>query len=151
MKSQHKKRGAMLITVGCFFLLLGVFGLFNPKSQPEKRISGALACMTVGLPLLGLGTWRMWDASKQQQQENRDRLQSTFYRLIQESNGQLTVLTFAMAAQLSAQEAKQYLDEKAKEFDANFAVTEENGVCYLFEIRKSAIGNLPNSGGHLEA
>jgi hypothetical protein len=43
------------------------------------------------------------------------------------------------------------LDEKAKEFDANFAVTEENGVCYLFEIRKSAIGNLPNSGGHLEA
>jgi hypothetical protein len=37
-----------------------------------------------------------------------------------------------MEAQLSATAAQQYLDEKAKEFDADFGVNEEGGIFYYF-------------------
>ncbi len=99
-------------------------------------MSGALVWITLGLPLVGLGNWRGWRASQQEQKAKSDRLVSAFYRLLQQSNGQITVLDFAMATELPAQEAKEYLDEKAKEFDAYFLVTEGNGICYQFETRK---------------
>lgn len=151
MKPKKKKRGAVLLSIGGFFLLLAVFGLFDSKHTPQRRISNALGGITFGLPLLGLGGWQAWGTYQQQQQEKRDRLQSTFYRLLQENNGQIAALDFAMATQLSAQEAKQYLDEQAKEFDADFTVTQGNGICYQFETGKSAKHHLPIQDSQLEA
>jgi large subunit ribosomal protein L7/L12 len=136
MKPKKKKPGSVLISIGCFFLLVAAIWLYNPNRVMEKKMSGALVWITLGLPLVGLGNWRGWRASQQEQKAKSDRLVSAFYRLLQQSNGQITVLDFAMATELPAQEAKEYLDEKAKEFDAYFLVTEGNGICYQFETRK---------------
>mgnify|MGYP006275889711 CR=1 FL=1 len=54
--------------------------------------------------------------------------------MVQENNGKLTVLRFAMEAQLPGKEARQYLDEKAREFQASFDVTENGDVTYLFHL-----------------
>jgi hypothetical protein len=54
--------------------------------------------------------------------------------MLQQNQGRVTVLGFAMHSQLPAVVARQYLDEKAKEFNANFQVNEEGAVSYHFDI-----------------
>ena len=54
--------------------------------------------------------------------------------MLLENQGRVTLLSFAMQSQLPAAEAKQYLDKKAKEFNANFQVTEEGAVSYHFDV-----------------
>ncbi|QKQ73180.1 hypothetical protein [Nostoc sp. TCL240-02] len=44
----------------------------------------------------------------------------------------ITVLQLAKNAEISTQLAKQYLDEKAKELNADFEVNEEGNVLYHF-------------------
>ena len=136
MKPKKKKPGSVLIKIGCFFLFIAAIWLYYPNRAIEKKMNGALIWSTLGLPLVGIGSWRGWRASQQEQKAKSDRLLSAFYRLLQQSNGQITVLDFAKETELPAQEAKEYLDEKAKEFDAYFLVTEANGICYQFEVKK---------------
>jgi hypothetical protein len=69
---------------------------------------------------------------QQAEKRKRDRLQSIFYWLLKEGKGQLTLLSFAMEAQLSAEAARQYLDQKAKEFNATFGVCDGGGIVYIF-------------------
>ena len=71
---------------------------------------------------------------KQAKKELSDRLQSTFYQLIKQGNGQITVLQFAMEAKLAPKLAKEYLDEKAIELDAHFTTDNIGGVYYQFHI-----------------
>jgi hypothetical protein len=54
--------------------------------------------------------------------------------MIQENNGRITLLGFAMQSQLPASVAKQYLDDQAKLFNANFQISEEGGISYHFEV-----------------
>jgi hypothetical protein len=71
---------------------------------------------------------------KQGQKEISDRVRSTFYRLVTEHNGQITILRFAMEAELSGQEARQYLDQRAKEFNATFDVLDGGNIAYHFDL-----------------
>ncbi|MFB2773480.1 hypothetical protein ACE1AT_30050 [Pelatocladus sp. BLCC-F211] len=71
---------------------------------------------------------------KQHQKLLSDRLQSIFYRLLEEKSGTISVLSFAKEAQISGDEAKHYLDAKAKEFNATFDVNPQGGVYYHFHI-----------------
>jgi large subunit ribosomal protein L7/L12 len=61
-----------------------------------------------------------------------DRFNSTFFRLLSEGNGQITLLQFAKETQLSIEEARQFLDEKAQEFNATFDTDEKGGISYYF-------------------
>jgi hypothetical protein len=54
--------------------------------------------------------------------------------MLQDNHGRVTVLGFAMQSQLPAAHARQYLDEKAQEFNANFKVNEEGAVSYHFDV-----------------
>jgi hypothetical protein len=67
-------------------------------------------------------------------QQKNQHLRSQFYQILQTNNGRITLLGFAMQSQLPAAEAKEYLDQKAKEFNANFQVNEEGGVSYHFDL-----------------
>ena len=101
----------------------------------------ALHGLIFGVPTTVLGIWMALGLYRQSQQEKKsmkletsDRLQSIFYRLIQENHGRVTILSFAMQSQLPAATAKQYLDEQAKQFNANFKVNEDGGVSYHFDV-----------------
>lgn len=94
-----------------------------------------------GVPTLILGGWMTLSLYKQGRhdkkalkQQSEERLQSVFYQMLQENKGRVTVLGFAMQSQLPAPVAKKFLDERAKEFNANFKVSEEGGVSYHFDI-----------------
>ena len=57
-----------------------------------------------------------------------------FFRLVKEGEGRITLMRFAMEAQLSGEEAKQFLAQKVKEFDGNFDVSEQGDIAYRFQF-----------------
>lgn len=73
----------------------------------------------------------------QQQKKKLAHLNTIFYRLIQDTRGRITALDFAIKANLSGEEARQYLEERAVEFSAQFEVSEKGGVMYCFETTPS--------------
>lgn len=101
-----------------------------------------------GVPTTLLGGWLVLGMYQQKRRnakalvaEKNDNLQlqeqvklSQFYQMLQTNNGKITLLSFAMQSQLPAAEAKDFLDQKAKEFNANFQVSEEGSVSYHFDL-----------------
>lgn len=162
MKTAEKLAAAWLLTMGFMFVMLSAAAVFN-KTTREKSITLPLAWdgsiefspatdtyvvdntavegLIFGVPTLTLGTWLALGLYRQSRQEKKalnqqvsDRLQSIFYEMLKENHGRITVLGFAMQSQLPAANARQYLDEKAKEFNANFKVNEEGAVSYHFDV-----------------
>ncbi|MBD6615855.1 hypothetical protein FNW02_08435 [Komarekiella sp. 'clone 1'] len=159
MKTAEKLAAGWLLTLGFMFVTLSVsavieknatnkinvypkdeydFTAQNPTYQDDNTAVGGLV---FGVPTLILGGWLalgLYSQSRQQKkalnQQASDRLQSVFYEMLEENNGRMTVLGFAMQSQLPAADARQYLDKKAKEFNANFKVSEEGAVSYHFEV-----------------
>lgn len=110
---------------------------YEATTNPSMGVGG----FVFGVPTAILGAWltlSLYRQSKHEkkmlQQEMSDRLQSVFYRMIQENHGRVTLLGFAMQSQLPPGTAKEYLDSRAKEFNANFKISEEGSVSYLFDI-----------------
>jgi len=161
MKTAEKLAAAWLLTMGFMFVTLSAAEVFN-KTTTEKSITLPVAWdgsfefsqtntpviddttverLIFGIPTLTLGTWLALGLYRQSRQEKKalneqvsDRLQSIFYEMLQKNHGRITVLGFAMQSQLPAAHARQYLDEKAKDFNANFKVNEEGAVSYHFDV-----------------
>jgi hypothetical protein len=159
MKTAEKLAAGWLLTLGFMFVTLSVSAVLeknatnnvsvypkdeynfpapNPTYEDDNTAVGGLV---FGVPTLILGGWLalgLYSQSRQQKkalnQQASDRLQSVFYEMLEENNGRMTVLGFAMQSQLPAADARQYLDQKAKEFNANFKVSEEGAVLYHFEV-----------------
>lgn len=115
--------------------LVYVIGLLLAVGVTFTLLRMLLPLLRVMLPIAaGWWLWRRWQRTHQLQQASLD---AVFYQLLQEHRGQITVLDFAMTARLSAATAKEYLDARAKDFSAQFEVTERGDVYYLFPTLKS--------------
>ena len=161
MKTAGKLATGWLLTLGFMFMTLSVSAMIEkntmlqPISPGIEEFAGdyvnqdavyvldntALDGLIFGVPTSVLGIWMALGLYRQSRQEKKamrleasDRLQSVFYRLIQENHGRVTVLSFAMQSQLPAATAKKYLDEQAKQFNANFKVNEDGAVSYHFDV-----------------
>ncbi|MGP1375289.1 MAG: hypothetical protein ACTS3T_20840 [Almyronema sp.] len=138
------KKSAQTVGSGCL-LLLGLFLLglfvavaFAPENASDRADLLAAAAIFGGPPLLA-GGWWAWRLRTQVQQAKiaqaeaaQAQLQQTFFQLIDENSGSLSVLQFARATGMSGQEARAYLDERAKEFGADFSVGEQGEFFYQF-------------------
>lgn len=133
-----------------------------PRRRSSRMSDQPLTLLIVGLFVLGFtiallklllpflllggivyGGWKVWQWRQQRSQEQeaaqqaRERqLDGIFYRLVQEHRGELSVLDFAMETESSADVARQFLDRKAIEFDAQFRTTPEGQVLYCFYSQK---------------
>ncbi|NEU72459.1 hypothetical protein PI95_007690 [Hassallia byssoidea VB512170] len=161
MKTAGKLASGWLLTLGFMFMTLSVSAALNKISMQnasrrlpvdwdeefvdtnatypdDNTIVGGLV---FGVPTLILGGWLAFGLYRDTQQEKKminqqvsDRLQSLFYQMLTENNGRVTVLSFAMQSQLPAAVAREYLDEKAQEFHANFKVSEDGAISYHFDV-----------------
>jgi hypothetical protein len=160
MKTAEKLAAGWLLTLGFMFLTISAKAALEQIAAPPTYIpvtdvndfsapnvtyqsddDTAIRGLVFGIPSLTLGAWLALELYRQSRQEKKalnqqfsDRLQSTFYEMLQENQGRVTVLGFAMQSQLPAANAREYLDEKAKEFNANFKVNEEGAVSYHFDV-----------------
>ncbi|MCV3214986.1 hypothetical protein OGM63_15935 [Plectonema radiosum NIES-515] len=162
MKTAGKLASGWLLTLGFMFMTLSASALFNkiaiekasrrlPVDFEEQEFvaqnttypdnNTVVGGLVFGVPTLILGGWLAFGLYRESQQEKKminqqvsDRLQSLFYQMLTENNGRVTVLSFAMQSQLPAAVAREYLDEKAQEFHANFKVSEDGAISYHFDV-----------------
>lgn len=140
MKLLTKLSTGSMLFLGFFFCMISASALpdLQDKNRNSLEIREAkdtmLAGVALGVPLLVGGSWLIWGAKQQNQKQLRDRLQSTFYDLVEKNQGRISVLLFAKEANITGTEAKQYLDLKAKEFNALFDLSNEGGIYYYFHL-----------------
>ncbi|MGF1519008.1 MAG: hypothetical protein ACFCVB_14575 [Nodosilinea sp.] len=77
--------------------------------------------------LIGLALWG-W----QRRRAREIALHQVFYAQIAAHQGRISVLDFAIAAQLTGSEARQFLDQRAKDFWGDFEPTPGGDVLYTF-------------------
>jgi len=130
----RKISAGVLLISGIFCLLVAAYTPVDKEVNQEDKLSHAVAFLVLGLPLTAVGTWTVWGLHRDSQKEKTAHIDFTFYRLIEEGQGQITLMRFARDTQLTDAEAKVYLDEKAKAFNANFDVSPEGGVSYSFHL-----------------
>jgi ribosomal protein L7/L12 len=143
MKLITKIAAGALLGFGIPISFLALAAMLDAKNTSQNKWESGLALVTLGLPPTVLGGWLALGSQRAGQREDRDRLQSMFFRLLKESNGHLTVIRFAMESGLDGEAAKSYLDDRAKEFNAIFNVTEAGGVSYYFDLGGTVSGVLP--------
>ncbi len=129
MKRLNKLIPGLLLAFGIPLSLFALTSLINPQ---QKDKTGALALMVFALPATAVGGWLAFGASKGGGKNKGDRLKSTFFRLLMEDNGRITVMKFAKETQISKEEARQYLAQKAQEINATAKTDDRGGVCYYF-------------------
>lgn len=136
MKLFKKIAAGCLLSLGFICLLGTVFNVVEQDTTQEDR-DAAFAGLVLGLPLTISGGWLIWSLSQQHQQQQETYFRSKFFHLIEKGDGLMTVLNFAMEANISGEEAKQYLEKYAQEFGADFEVTEQGGIIYKFAFLKA--------------
>ncbi|HIK40246.1 hypothetical protein [Thermoleptolyngbya sp. M55_K2018_002] len=136
MKLLRQTASGVLFSLGILFLMVALLAPFDESDPPEERRSTLLGGLMLGVPLVAGGGWLRWGLHRDWQREESDRLRQLFFQTAQSHNGCFSVIQFAMAANISGSTAKQYLDERAKEFEASFEVDEQGGVFYRFPLRQ---------------
>lgn len=131
MRLFQKILASFLLSFGFVCLLISISGIWSKDAK--ERESLVMAGLMFGVPPTALGGWLFYSLKESSQREERDRLRSAFFQLLQQGNGRITPLGFAMATGLDGAAAKAYLDERAKEFNANFDVGNEGDIAYRFD------------------
>jgi len=126
----------VLLSLGGILLGSGIFATFNTSISKEEQREQAIACLVFGVPLTAWGGWIVLGWSQDKQRAERDRLNAAFSKLLIQGDGRITPLAFSLETGLAGQMAKVYLDERAKEFDANFDVDDQGNVNYRFHVGK---------------
>lgn len=83
--------------------------------------------------LIGAGVWG-W----QRRRARALALHQVFYAQIAAHQGRISVLDFAIAAQLTGSEARQFLDQRAKDFWGDFEPTPAGDILYTFRSWQGA-------------
>lgn len=94
--------------------------------------------MALGVLLSIAGVWKYF---QKKQQEHLERLNGIFYQLLEQHHGRLTTLDLAMGANISGVEAKEYLEQRARDFAADFEITDSGTVVYCFATVKAPVAS----------
>lgn len=85
-----------------------------------------------GLGAVGFWLWRSHVKKQQQQKRQQTRINAKFYKLLQQQQGRISVLDFAMRTQLDGAAAQAYLNTQAQSFSAFFETTPQGDLIYVF-------------------
>lgn len=123
-----------LLAMGLPICLMGSLQVLDPTTKPEDREGAIAATIFLGLPPVGLGSWLLGSGLVRGRRRERERLRQAFFRLVEEHQGMITVLRFAMETGLDGEASKLYLNERAQEFDGHYNVTDEGEIFYRFSL-----------------
>jgi hypothetical protein len=124
----------ILLTWGFICAVRVVDVALDSRIDPVERRGIIVACLMLGTPALWGGN-RLWrQVDRQQAQQQRDRTRILFFQLLQQGQGYIAVLPFAMQTGLSAQEAQAFLDARARDFQADYQVSDTGQIFYYFDL-----------------
>lgn len=127
----------LLFLMGTPILLFGVSEFLNPNASAEDKEGAAAALIFFGLPPTALGGFLLWNLQRTGSKSTKDlerEQEQKFLDLLQLNEGKLTPVRVAADMDMTIAEAKIYLDQKAKQLNATFDVSEEGGITYRFHI-----------------
>ncbi|MBD2198457.1 MULTISPECIES: hypothetical protein [Calothrix] len=141
MKVVKKLLAICFLLFGIPFSTMAVVDILNPQTTPKDK-SDAIAALTIlTLPSTAIGGWLIWSLAQQKRKEQalileaeQKRISLIFLELVDNNAGSITVFQLARNAEISIKDAKQYLDDKAKEPNATFEVNEEGNMLYRFSL-----------------
>lgn len=136
----------ILLGAGVAISLPSATILLNRNAGEESRFLSTLTLVLLGLPPLAIGSKLVLEVQAESQKA-REQLRATFYNILKSSGGKISILQLAMQANLSAAEAKAFLDKQAQEFQARFEVSETGTVFYYFDL--NADSHLTTASSHL--
>ncbi len=124
---------------------VGFCAIFSLLWLLVSLLGPLLPLLRVGLPLMVCG-W-IWQRRRQAEQRRQAALDCVFYQLLQMQRGYISALDLAIAAKLPPEVAHPYLDRRAKEFTAQFGISDIGEVFYIFPVQfhSRAVG-LPEEG-----
>ncbi|MGC1306142.1 MAG: hypothetical protein WA885_02850 [Phormidesmis sp.] len=97
---------------------------------PMLAITVAIAIPVFGLGAVGYRMWLHW----QQEQRQQARIDATFYQLLRQQQGRISVLEFAMHTQMNGADAQVYLNVQAQTFSAYCEPTPQGDIAYVFNL-----------------
>lgn len=119
-----------------FLCLLAVAdGMSRPNLTPESRRDKLVAGLGLGLPAGAIATGLYLNLRRRERQRQAAQLRSAFFSLLQQQQGYADVLSYVRLTGLSAEAAKAYLDQRAKEFMAEYEVSPSGQIFYDFGHR----------------
>lgn len=128
---------SFLIPLGLIFWLSAATELVSPTNisdNPWGKVAGGLILGSI--PLF-MGGWFMWEWYLERRRElyRRQRYKrSVFMHLIRDNKGLVTVSSLAKAANISPQEAKEFLDQAVSKYHGNSQKLMDGEHYYLFDI-----------------
>lgn len=143
MRTLMRVGAILLLLWGIPMSMIAIVMLRNPDL--ETREAGLSVLTILGVPPMAMGMGLFLGSRQKYVPGQAKRLQQTFFRLLQEDGGCITLLRFSMATGLSGDQAKAYLDQRALEFDAIFTATAQGSVAYVFDVGKLAAPFAPES------
>jgi hypothetical protein len=133
----QKVFAGVLFTLGFVFLLVTASAVLTKNPTDDDRDT-ALGGLMLGVPALAGGTaivLNMRRKKKALAATELQQLETTFLELLQNTNGRISVVEFAVASKLSLADSKQYLDRKVSQLNGNFDVSEDGKITYRFDFR----------------
>ncbi len=133
----QKVFAGVLFTLGFVFLLVAASAMLTKNPSEDDRDT-ALGGLMLGVPAMAGGTAIVLNQRRKQKAlaAAHDRqLEITFIELLQNTNGRISVMEFAIASKLSLEESKQYLDRKVSQLNGDFDVSEDGKISYQFDYR----------------
>ncbi len=109
MRLLQKAFTGFCLLIGLPIMIMATVEILNPATDAEDRSGAAAALVLFGLPATGLGGWLILNLRQQYQrslEDLADQQEQRFLALLQDQKGDLTVIQFATANQLSLEEAK---------------------------------------------
>ncbi len=109
----------------------------NPNLSAEDKEGALPALILLGLPPIAISGLLIHSLRQQHQASERksDReIEQLFIAEIQANGGVVSPIIFATKTELSIEDAKTYLDEKAVQLNGLYEVTESGGITYRFPI-----------------
>jgi hypothetical protein len=121
----------LFLAFGFAFLLLAVATSFK-SNKTQEDIGSIIGCLFWGVPSIFAGIYSIQNSILKERARKEKYLRGKFYELLREQKGRISVLDLAMKANISITEAKKNLDVYAKEFNANFEISETATIIYKF-------------------
>jgi hypothetical protein len=134
MKSMTKTLAVGLLAFGLLMTIPTTAEVVGIKAPPSQRSDSAVALLFLGIAPMALGSWLLVDGKRRQQRFQSGHLDDLFYLLLRQNGGTITTLGWAMQSGLNGAAAKAFLDDRAREFNANYQVTAQGDVVYVFDV-----------------
>ncbi|MEM1310053.1 MAG: hypothetical protein AAGF98_11305 [Cyanobacteria bacterium P01_H01_bin.153] len=127
----------LLLLCGLPISLMAIVYGFNPETSQEDKDGAIAAFIFFGLPPVVISGLLMHSLHQQHKSDARksDReLEQLFLAELQANGGNINPIIFATKSDLTLDETKIFLDEKAVQLNALYEATETGGVIYRFPL-----------------